>query len=133
MHVELRIRSLPSVDEPDVTVDYVTLTAYEELKKDLDAANIDIRQLRKNKAVLDSEVEEFKRVNQGFLEQKEELDSMALFIRQNYADEIGMGQHGAFKNIAQCAIYYMGRERIMKAKVEKLEQLVDRLRGGDRG
>ena len=134
MHVELHIRSLPSLDPVDGSTngeyeDYVTLTAYEELKKDLLAANADITQLRRNSgALLDAEMGDLTRIRQGFADMKDQLDAIAIFLRENYAEEIKLGQHNAMKNVAQAAIYYMGRERVLRKEVERLERKLDRER-----
>lgn len=126
MHVELRTRSLPSLDDPNEYVDYVTLTAYNELKKDLDAANHDIRQLRKNGAVLDSQVAEISTLRREHIDMKDQIDSIAIFLRDQYREEISMGQHNRMKNIADVVLYYMGRERILSKRVEQLEKRLER-------
>lgn len=133
MHVELRTRSLPSDSVEGEYVDYVTLTAYEELRRDLIAANKDIRELRKNGTVLDAEISDQKRVYQGFQDMKEELDSVAVFLRENYQEEIKMGQHGGFKNVSQAAMFYMGKERLLSKKVEELEKKLEKAQGTQKG
>ena len=126
MHVELRTRSLPSLDDPTEYVDYVTLAAYDQLKQDLDAANKDIRQLRKNKTLLDSEIDEIARIRREHIDMKDQIDTIAIFLRDQYREEIALGQHGRMKNVADVALYYMGRERILSKRVEQLEKRLER-------
>lgn len=96
--------------------DWVSLTAYTELKAQLPGLSDEIRQLRKNHALTDGEVDYHKRINNEHLEMKATIDEIAEFIRAHYRDEISLGQHGAFKTLADCVKFYMGRERILSKK-----------------
>jgi hypothetical protein len=134
MHVELRTISLPSDTVEGEFTDWVTLTAYEELKKDLIAANHDITQLRRNSgSLLDAEIADLTRIRQGFADMKDQLDSIAIFLRENYQDEIRLGQHNAMKDVASAAVYYMGRERVLRKEVERLERKLEREREREKG
>jgi hypothetical protein len=91
--------------------EWVSFAAYEELQGQLNVLNEDLKQLRKNGAVLDSELAENRRINQDNITMKKDADKIAIFIRENYAREVSLGQHTAFGSLADCVIYYMGRER----------------------
>jgi hypothetical protein len=96
----------------DTPREYVTLTAYDELKRDLDAANQDIRDMRKNKRMLKSELNEIATIRQERQYMKEREDKLALFLREHYKREISMGQHGGM-DLVDVVIKYLGRERIL--------------------
>lgn len=51
-----------------------------------------------------------------FLELNEAMNRLAVFIRNNYAREIGRGEHANMKTAADVAIYYMSRERRLSGK-----------------
>jgi hypothetical protein len=98
--------------------EWVSKIAYDELlgaKKALDA---DIAQLRKNGALTDVEKAENKRNQDAVIEMKAWIDEIAVFIRTHYAKEIELGQHAAFKSLADAVKFYMGRERQMTAAAE---------------
>ncbi len=92
--------------------EWVSLVAYEELKNRLVELDRDITQLRKNGHITDTEKEENRRVMQSFLDQKTELDNIAQFIRLHYQKEINLGQHAAFRTLADCVAFYLGKERL---------------------
>ena len=97
--------------------DYVTLTAYEALQSSMKAASDDIRQLTKNHKLLDSEIIEIATLRQDHLHTKDQLDAITIFLRENYAEEIRMGQHNAFGNdLAKAVTYYLGRERELSGR-----------------
>jgi uncharacterized protein YdcH (DUF465 family) len=94
---------------------WVSKIAYDELLGEFQALNRDVTELRKNSgSMLDSEVEEIARIRQEHLRMKDELDQIALFVREHYAKEISMGQHKNMPTIGDVVIYYLGRERMAK-------------------
>jgi len=51
----------------------------------------------------------------AFVRQRDRLADLQAFIDEQYADEIQRGQHGAFQDSIAAAMYYMGKERELKA------------------
>ena len=98
---------------------WVTLLAYEELKRDLDAANQDIRELRRGKKLLKSEIEEITRIRQERTDMKEREDKLALFLREHYSREISLGQHTGL-DLVDVVIRYLGRERMHTQTIERV-------------
>ena len=98
--------------------EYVTKMAYDELKGQLDAYAKDNREMTKNHHLTDSQMEENKTIYQQNIQYKADVDKIALFLREFYAEEISMGQHNAFgDDWTKAVIYYLGRER--QARKEK--------------
>jgi hypothetical protein len=93
--------------------EWVTKVAYDELLKEFQALNADVVQLRKDdNRLLDSEKAEMLQIRQERLEMKDQLDKLAMFIRDQYRTEIEMGQHGNMRTAVDAALFYMGRERL---------------------
>lgn len=55
----------------------------------------------------------------AFVRQRDRLAELQAFIDEQYAAEIKRGQHGAFQDIIAAAMYYMGKEREMKAPAKR--------------
>jgi hypothetical protein len=51
-----------------------------------------------------------------FNRMKQQQDKLALYFRERYGAEIAAGRHGAFADAADCAIYYLSRERDLAGK-----------------
>jgi len=114
--------------------EWVTKLAYDELLKEFQALNNDVFELRRNTGFLDSEIDEMKQIRQERLEMKDQLDKLAMFIRDQYRVEIEMGQHGNMRTAVDVALYYMGRERIQqREKLEVGERIMGKARSTKRG
>lgn len=96
--------------------DWVSLVAYNELKIRLVEADKDIRELRSNNALTDVQVEENKKIHQENIDYKNTMDKIALFLREHYQKEINLGQHAGFKDLADCVVFYLGKERVLTQK-----------------
>jgi hypothetical protein len=112
--------------------EWVTKLAYDELLKEFQALNADVVQLRKDdNRLLDSEKAEMLQIRQERLEMKDQLDKLAMFIRDQYRVEIEMGQHGNMRTAVDVALFYMGRERIQqRERLEVGERIMGRARKG---
>lgn len=109
MKMELDVQSFETPD--GITREYVTLRAYEELIGELGALRKDVKELRSNRALLTSEVEEIARIRAEHISMSEQQNELALFLREHYKDEIGLGQHGGM-TLVQVLVKYLGRERM---------------------
>lgn len=109
MKIELDIQSFETLD--GVTRDYVTLRAYESLEGDYTALKKDVTELRSNRALLTSEVEEIAKIRAEHRAMMDRENELALFLREHYKDEIALGQHGGM-TLVQVVQRYLGRERM---------------------
>lgn len=91
--------------------EWVTLTAYGELTKELQALRADNQQLRKGRSLLDSEVEEIKKIREENEQRRDELNEITVFVREQYAREIALGRHNNMRSIGDVVIHYLGIER----------------------
>lgn len=105
MKIDLEIKNIDGRD-------WVSLLAYQELETAKKGLDEDIAQLRKNGAVTDVQAGENKRIHEANIDMKNVIDKIAIFLREQYADEIAMGQHNAFGSIADAVIFYLGKERM---------------------
>jgi hypothetical protein len=128
---------MPKVElqiETFVDRQYVSYRAYEELETELEGLRKDVKELRGNKALLDSEVEEIARLRVEHLQMQDDINKLALFLRDHYKNEIALGQHLGV-SLVDVVSRYLGRERMYAkdqisreipepAKVAKVKQRV---------
>lgn len=95
-------------------VEYVSKVAYDTIKGELDALQKEETSLRRSGMITEEERESIKQTKAEHTQMNVELTDLASFIAQNYKEEIEMGLHGAFKNVTQAVMYYLGRERAAK-------------------
>lgn len=89
----------------------VSLLAYQELQGQLQSLNTDLDQYRRNHALTDAEIAEIAKIREENRSMKMELDELAVFVREHYAQEIALGQHNVFRSLTDCIKYYLGKER----------------------
>lgn len=75
-----------------------------------------IEQLERQVAALDTARKQATQNYRDYLELNEAMNRLAVFIRNNYAQEIARGEHTNMKTAADVAIYYMGKERAVFSK-----------------
>lgn len=66
-----------------------------------------------------------------YVQQREMVNELVVYMREQYAEEILAGHHREFKSIVDAAIYYLGRERRFTEKRKsglsgKLYRMLDR-------
>lgn len=109
MNIELDIERLEGSD--GTTRDYVTRRAYESLEGDYMALKRDVTELRANRALLNSEVEEIATIRAQHRAMMDRENELALFLREHYKAEIALGQHLGL-TLVQVVQRYLGRERM---------------------
>lgn len=93
--------------------EWVSKLAYDDLKKEFDDLRREETILRRNGSLSEEEKEEMVKIRREHGELNVEAGRMATFLQTHYKREIDLGQHGAFKSLADAVMFYLGRERMM--------------------
>ena len=105
---------LVKLDQLDIYTDaqgrqWVSKVAYDDVRGEYDALLPKYNQARDNGALLDIEKGEIKTARANYIMIKGEMDMLTLYIRQHFAQEIGLGLHNQFKNAVEAACFYLGK------------------------
>ena len=126
-------KGLKAMNEIDIEVrefdekKWVSHLAFVELTEAYDALKEEADQMRRNRFLTDVEMEELTRIRVEHTQMRERLNDLTVFMREHYSEEIGLGQHANMKDSVDAAMFYMGRERMIKK--QRTEGMGDKLKG----